>query len=269
MKISVITINYNDKSGLKNTILSVITQKKITFEYLVIDGGSTDGSKEIIDTYSNSIDYFISENDTGIYNAMNKGIKKANGDYCLFLNSGDTFYDEFVLSRMIYYCGKADILTGNLCLYSGSDYIKKWNAPISTDIFTFIYGTIPHESSLIRTKILKNNLYDESYKIISDWKFFLEQICIHDVTYLRIPLKCVKFDVNGVSSSNINLRNSERVAVINELFPMSVLCEFEKYKYIHGTIIEKYCKWRLKMHNNSSIIKRYFKKIKNIVLWQK
>ena len=100
IKISIITINYNDAKGLYKTIQSVINQSFDNYEFIIIDGGSTDDSLTIIDQYKTKIDYFISEPDTGVYNAMNKGIKIAKGEYLIFMNSGDGFYDENVLSKV-------------------------------------------------------------------------------------------------------------------------------------------------------------------------
>src|SRR4051812_11860469 len=99
-KISIITINYNDKEGLRSTIDSVITQSFRDFEFLVIDGNSSDGGKEVLEEYKSHIDYCVSEPDTGVYNAMNKGIRAATGDYLLFLNSGDVLYNNDILARV-------------------------------------------------------------------------------------------------------------------------------------------------------------------------
>ena len=96
VKLTIITINYNNKEGLIKTFESVKKQTWSEFEFFVIDGGSTDGGKELIERNS-QIDYWVSEKDSGVYNAMNKGIRKATGEYVIFMNSGDFFYDEFVL----------------------------------------------------------------------------------------------------------------------------------------------------------------------------
>jgi glycosyltransferase involved in cell wall biosynthesis len=100
IKLSIITINYNNRDGLEKTIRSVIDQRFTDFEFIVIDGGSTDGSVDNIRKYENKINYWCSEKDAGIYNAQNKGIKKAKGEYCLFLNSGDFLYNEDVLNKI-------------------------------------------------------------------------------------------------------------------------------------------------------------------------
>lgn len=100
MRISIITVNFNNKDGLERTIKSVISQKPELYEYIIIDGGSTDGSVDVIKKHSQHIHYWVSEKDNGIYHAMNKGIAVATGDYCNFLNSGDTYHDSYVLSRL-------------------------------------------------------------------------------------------------------------------------------------------------------------------------
>lgn len=100
MKISVITVNYNNKKGLEATINSVISQKYLDFEFIIVDGNSNDGSKDIIYKKRNYITKWISEPDSGIYNAMNKGVKMSTGDYLIFMNSGDEFYDTQVLDKI-------------------------------------------------------------------------------------------------------------------------------------------------------------------------
>lgn len=112
MKYSIITVNYNNKEGLRNTIESVIHQTYRDFEFIVIDGGSTDGSAEVLKEYDSQITYWVSEKDKGIYNAMNKGIAKATGDYLNFMNSGDCFYDEGVLGRVARVETDADFIVG-------------------------------------------------------------------------------------------------------------------------------------------------------------
>ena len=103
-KISIITINYNDKIGLSKTINSVLNQSWQKFEFIVIDGGSNDGGLEVIEQHKDKIDYWVSEPDKGVYNAMNKGIKVAKGEYLIFMNSGDTFYDDNVLEKIEIVC---------------------------------------------------------------------------------------------------------------------------------------------------------------------
>ena len=123
MKLSIITINLNNKNGLSETISSVIAQTFTDYEYIIIDGQSTDGSLEVIKQNANHINQWISENDHGIYNAMNKGLNLAKGEYCLFLNSGDSLYDSDVLQVLFSQSFTEDIISGGIELYS---HTKKW-----------------------------------------------------------------------------------------------------------------------------------------------
>ena len=116
MKISIITVNYNDKLGLEKTIKSVLDQENVVFEYLVIDGNSNDGSKDIIEKYKDKINYWVSEPDSGIYNAMNKGIRAATGDYLLFLNSGDWLFENNSIANV------DKLITGSKDIYYGNDH---------------------------------------------------------------------------------------------------------------------------------------------------
>ena len=112
MKYSIITVNYNNKDGLRKTIESVIHQTFRDFEFIVIDGGSTDGSAEVLKEYDAQIDYWVSEPDNGVYYAMNKGTRQAHGDYLNFMNSGDCLYDEKVLEHLSAKGLSADIIVG-------------------------------------------------------------------------------------------------------------------------------------------------------------
>ena len=100
MKLSIVTINLNNVAGLHETIISVLNQSSADLEYIIIDGGSTDGSAELIKEYSDRIYYWVSEPDSGIYNAMNKGIRKASGEYLLFLNSGDALASDNIVEEV-------------------------------------------------------------------------------------------------------------------------------------------------------------------------
>ena len=149
MKVSIITINYNDCIGLENTIQSVVSQTCNDYEYIVIDGGSTDGSVDVIKKYASKISYWISERDKGIYHAMNKGIDKATGDYCLFLNSGDTLFNNEVLNT-IRYDLTTDIVVGAI-RKGTSGYIKRFKIKEPLVLLDFwIENPIPHQSTFIK-----------------------------------------------------------------------------------------------------------------------
>ena len=121
MTLSIITINYNNRDGLRKTIESVIAQSCKDFEFIIIDGASTDGGVDVLKEYDRHIDYWSSTPDNGVYNAMNKGVKIARGRYCIFMNSGDTFHDEDVIKNAIGQLQEdgADVVTGGTWLSIG------------------------------------------------------------------------------------------------------------------------------------------------------
>jgi Glycosyltransferases involved in cell wall biogenesis len=189
MKLSIITINLNNAEGLRKTIESVISQTFTDLEYIVIDGASTDGSLDIIKQYAGRINYWISEADTGIYNAMNKGIKVAKGEYVLFLNSGDWFVDQDVLCDFSSINCNSDIITGNLIILDDSGTTQLHIAPDQEQLSfnTFTRGSLPHQASFIkRTLFDKYGLYDETYKIVSDKDFFIKALIVNNCSYEHI-----------------------------------------------------------------------------------
>lgn len=227
MKYSIITVNYNNSKGLRKTIESVINQSYNDFEYIVIDGGSDDGSREVIEEYANRISYWVSEPDNGIYNAMNKGIMKAIGDYLIFMNSGDSFYDHDVLKNVLPYL-TADIVHGRLFYNSGRErsvYLKR-----EPDMQHFLDNTLNHQSSFIARKLFVDTLYDEHYKIVSDWKFFMEKLILQNCSFVSIPVKVGIFEEGGISESNGTLDAKERQEVLEQMFPPRMVKTFIRFK---------------------------------------
>ena len=219
-KISIITINYNNLEGLKKTVESVVRQTWQELEYIVIDGGSTDGSREYIESQSAHFDYWVSEPDKGIYNAMNKGIDKATGEYLLFLNSGDHFFNDEVLLRNHEFLVEKDLVYFNLNVIGGNqNYVKEY-----TDELTFTYfmkDSLPHPATFIKATLFeKVGLYDEGLKIVSDWKFFIVSICTYNSTYIRINHILSTFYLDGLSSDyqNKNIILEEKNQVLQSSF---------------------------------------------------
>ena len=220
-KLSIITINYNNLAGLKNTMDSVFVQNFTDFEYIVIDGGSTDGSVEIIRENEHRIDYWISEKDKGVYNAMNKGILVAKGEYLLFLNGGDWFCNKDSLGLLANQTSDSDIVFGDNYFFYSENKIQENNLP---DLITFNYlaflNSIPHQATLIKREfILKNNLYDENLKIASDYKFFLLSFFKWGCSYIHVPHFITYYDCNGISSTNRSLAEKEIKIILEEEFP--------------------------------------------------
>lgn len=228
MRYSVITINYNNKDGLRQTIDSIVGQTYDDYEFIIIDGGSTDGSVEVIKEYSSSVDYWVSEQDNGIFHAMNKGVAQAHGDYCVFINSGDCFYDGDVL-----YCfSKLDFLEDIIVGKVVSENKKMLFEPpmIEISLYYLYSATVPHQGSFIRTQLLKFFPYDENLRIVSDWKFFVQAIILNNCSLRYVDDYVTIFDMGGVSSTNPELMWEEKERVLHELFPPRVLADCETMK---------------------------------------
>ena len=221
-KISIITINYNDLKGLKKTFNSIVNQSNKDFEYLVIDGGSSDGSKEFIEQNSDKLAYWISEKDSGVYNAMNKGIKAAKGEYLLFLNSGDSLVDDNVIEKVIENIdSKHSFYYGNLFYSLNDKRTQLWTPPAKLTFSYFFEHSLPHPASFIKRDLFeKYFFYNEQLKIVSDWEFFIYCICKMDEPYKYIDINIADFDNSGISSvlNNRNVIHQEKEDVLNKYF---------------------------------------------------
>ena len=229
MRYSVITINYNNCKGLRQTIDSVLGQSYKDFEYIIIDGGSSDGSVEILNEYDDKIHFWVSEPDNGIYNAMNKGVVQAHGEYCIFMNSGDCFYDLTVLERVNAADPTEDIVVGKVAI-DKQNHIISPPPKGNLTMFHLYSGSIPHQGSFIRTDLLRRYPYDESLKISSDWKFFVQTLIIDNCSILYLDEFVARYDTDGLSSSNPKLMRQEKEAVMSALFPPRVLADYRKVK---------------------------------------
>jgi glycosyltransferase involved in cell wall biosynthesis len=237
MKLSIITINFNNKEDLRKTIESVISQTFTDYEYIVVDGGSTDGSVDIIKQHADKITYWVSEPDKGIYNAMNKGICWAKGEYCQFLNSGDALFSETVLETVFRTEYSEDIITGNVIeTYPGKKLLRKGRIYAreqegkSLTVFDWFLGGISHQATFIRKKLLeKYGLYDENYKIIADWKFFIQTIGLDGVAVKYIDMPIAYYDMNGISNVNTALILKERKEILKSLLPPNILEDYNHF----------------------------------------
>lgn len=223
MKISVITINYNNCEGLRKTIDSVVNQTWRDFEYIIIDGGSTDGSVDVIKQYADRIDYWVSEPDKGIYNAMNKGIDVAKGEYCIFINSGDSFYDSHSLESSSCHIYDSDIVSGAVICSDGRKYV----APKVISLGYLYLEAISHQSTFIKTCWLKKYKYSENYRIASDYRFWLQTLIVENCTYQAIDVDVAIFDVAGISSTNSKLLLEERKTIQHEILSERLLLDLE------------------------------------------
>jgi glycosyltransferase involved in cell wall biosynthesis len=236
-KLSIITINLNNAEGLEGTICSVINQTYFDFEYIVIDGGSTDGSVDVIKKYADRLSYWISEPDTGIYNAMNKGIRKAAGEYCQFLNSGDWLIAPDVTERMLKGMPDCAICYGNMItVQNGRPRVDKGFEGKLITLSDLFLSTINHSPAYIRRDLFgKYGVYDETLKIVSDWKFYLIAVGLRSEVVAYRDVNVTMFDVTGISNRNLSLRRMERQTVIRELINANIIRDLEEFASIRDT----------------------------------
>ena len=225
-KVSIITVNYNDKAGLRKTIASVLSQTSSDYEFVVMDGASTDGSVEVINQFKDRIDIAVSEKDSGVFNAMNKAIKSASGEFLIFMNGGDIFCDEKVLEDVIpMLSSDADIYYGDNYKETpgGSNRLKTY--PERLDFSFFYTSSINHQSTFIRRSLFEKHFYyNENYRIAADWEFFIYTICKENVPYKYLRRTIAIYDFTGISSNpkSSDLFISEKSQTIQKYFPAFV-----------------------------------------------
>lgn len=239
MKLSIITINFNNLEGLKKTAESVINQTWKEFEWIIIDGGSTDGSKEYIVKLNddltrngwNPIAYWCSEPDKGIYNAMNKGIVKAHGEYLNFMNSGDCFYENRTLDEFMKKANlSADIIYGDwVFVHSDYESICKYNE--NFDIYDLYMRNICHQAMFIKSVHLHNEGFNEKYKIVADYAKWMS-FALKGRTFERVDSIICKHDMFGISYQMQDLFNQERQEMLNNIVPKLTLKLLKKHELI-------------------------------------
>lgn len=244
MKLSIITINRNNAAGLEKTMQSVAAQSSKAFEYVVVDGASTDGSVEVIQRYEQQLANlkWVSDPDSGIYNAMNKGIGMATGDYIQILNSGDSLAADDVVERMfsaLEETGNPSILYGNMvkCFPDGHTLVDKGFAGREITMYDMFMGTLNHSPAYIRRDLFETyGYYDEGLKIVSDWKWYLQVIVLNGETPNYVDLNVTLFDMSGISETNKALVDAERKRVLEQLLPKAVVEDYERNAFALGQI---------------------------------
>lgn len=241
MQLSIITINYNNALGLEKTLKSVNSQTCKDFEHIIIDGASTDGSVDVIRKYDDGTitRRWVSEKDGGIYNAMNKGIKMAHGDYVQILNSGDALYSDDVVKFMLDSLNRelakdeVSILYGNM-MKDRADGVMRDRCFNGNDItmLGFYTGTLNHSPAYIRRDLFdKYGLYDESLRIVSDWKWYLQAIILVGEKPVYTDIDVTLFDMTGISETNKTLERDERERVLSEVLPSAILADYKRWSF--------------------------------------
>ncbi len=240
MIVSIITINRNNAHGLKKTMQSVLSQTVKDIQYVVVDGASTDGSIGVIQKYAESFGdelKWISEPDKGIYNAMNKGIRMASGQYVQFLNSGDCLAFDDVTERMLEELKKNNypaILYGNMLkdMPDGRVMRDKCFAGQEISFLGFYTGTLNHSPAYIRKDLFeKYGFYDENLRIVSDWKWYLQAIILGEEKPVYTDIDVTLFDMHGISETNKELDKVERKKVLEELIPQTILSDYDSWAF--------------------------------------
>ena len=231
--LSIITVNLDNEVGLRKTIESVLSQTWKAFEWIIIDGGSQDGSKKLIEENQAHVSYWCSEQDKGIFNAMNKGAAKATGEFLLFLNSGDVLYDNTVLERIHSIGLHSDIVSGQAVRMDNGELLRTYDKDILMQLFN---KTINHQATFIRRSLFDEIKFDERLKIVSDWKFWLEAIVLRRCSFEVLDFPIARQDVTGISLSEKNKGQhyDERKQVLDELLPPRVIDTLEDYQSLRS-----------------------------------
>lgn len=259
MKLSIITINFNDAKGLQKTLDSVARQTVLSLssslsfqlEHIVIDGGSSDNSVDVIKDYVEKLEAkgdearhevkWVSEKDKGVYNAMNKGIKMASGEYVQILNAGDILAAPDVLSQMlsclIALSPSPEILYGNMLKTKDGVHVYRDNCGRyngTPESFLYFYrGTLNHDCAWIKRELFDCfGLYDEDMRICSDWKWYVDAVALGGVKPVYVDIDVTIFDMNGISESggkNKAIIQKERREYLEQILPTSVLRDYDEF----------------------------------------
>lgn len=243
MKVSIITVNFNNAIGLEKTINSVREQTYKDIEFIVIDGFSTDESKNIILKNQDIISYWISEKDNGIYDAMNKGIKVCSGDYVLFLNSGDFLTNRKIIRNIFIRKHTEDLIVGRQLFINAKGKVGRSPKLNYKDfnITYFLSSTLPHQATFIKSSLFGEiGLYDITYKISADWVFWIKAI-IENKCKIRIINKNISYMEEGGVSSNMSKCYADMSRFMDECLKNGIIKWEEIFKYSLKGRMQDYC----------------------------
>ena len=234
MNLSIITINFNNAKGLSRTLESVAKQTNHEIEHVIIDGGSTDGSVDIIREYESIISNrksiilkWVSEKDKGIYDGMNKGVRKASGEYVYFLNSGDTLAMGDSIKEMINALDGSDFVIGRVNMTSHGRVVGQTNLLTEEDmsLYQMVLHGINHQAALIKRSMLVTTPYDITVRLSADWKFFVQKIILESASVKFVDKLYANYDMAGVSSNSDALR-IERMQILDTFVPERIARDY-------------------------------------------
>lgn len=253
--LSIITVVFNDNSGLEKTIQSVINQSFISIEYIVVDGGSTDETISVIKKHESNICRWVSEPDGGIYDAMNKGIRMASGEWLNFMNAGDVFASNTTIEEMVPYLKDVSILHGNMIRKDHKhQFLSRGAHGDNLDAFDFMHASLCHQATFIhRSLFQKYGGYSTMYKLASDAEFFFRMIIQNKESYKYIDKTVAVFELGGASTTRKELYDEERKSFLIDALGESTYNRFEELYLI------KQCKTALKL----AALKQFLKRLKH------
>jgi len=245
-RLSIITVSLANRAGLEQTLASVAEQDTHDHEFIVVDGGSSDGSRELLERSGSIVDVWISEPDGGIYNAMNKGIRKSTGEYCLFLNAGDRLVETSTVSGILNQLdGNCDVYFSDLRFVDkGKVVFRHYPPSISTSFF--LSNTLNHQNTVIRRTALEAaGLYREDLRIASDWYFYIEASLRREARFKKLARPIAVFHNDGVSASaeGSSRNEAERELCLRELFgsALPLMKELASYRdSVYGNIVRTF-----------------------------
>jgi glycosyltransferase involved in cell wall biosynthesis len=222
MKISIITVVYNNEKTIKDAMQSVLGQTYKNIEYVIIDGKSKDNTVELINDYKENLGYFISENDYGLYDAMNKGIRASTGDVIGILNSDDLYQDSGVIAAVMEQFNndpKLDILYGNMVYVKRDDtnrVVRNWKSKTYYNRFFENANVPPHPALFVRSKVYKEaGLFDLDYKIAADYEFMLRIFKNHKFNSKYFNRLMVRMRLGGASNASLSSVIKQNKEVLN------------------------------------------------------
>ncbi len=226
MKLSIITINYNNYRGLQKTLNSIIDQTNQDFEWIVIDGGSTDGSKELLEMNADYISYWVSEPDKGIYHAMNKGIDVAKGDFLQFLNSGDSLADENIIEKFLKRNNTEDVIYGNAIFVDENDSeVRRFHAPNFVRLSFFYSHSLNHQATFFSKRCFLSYRYNENNKVASDLELSM-YLLYNGFTFIKWDVFVVRYDNTGLSSVDTGI--GEFSGIVKRILPPGVKADYDE-----------------------------------------
>ena len=232
-KFSIITVTWNNAEGLRRTLQSVSALHYPCFEVIVIDGASTDSTKSVVESFAQLVTVFVSEKDSSIYNAMNKGIAHITGDYVVFMNAGDCFADANVLTRVS--STDADIILG------GAKYGKDVRfVPENMTLYDVLSLGINHQSTYYKAEMLRKYGFDESYRLIADLKSVVEPMARDKATITTIPSVLSICDGGGISKQNWRDTLGENRRIVSEVIEPYYREDYLRFSRINNSMLDDF-----------------------------